>query len=87
MLKRVYASNYRTLINFNIDLRPLTLLLGPNGAGKTTILDVVRLVRDFLRGEPVRSDGKVLSPTTMELFPIQHELGGKTWRCSPSRSR
>lgn len=69
MLKRVYASNYRTLINFNIDLGPLTPLLGPNGAGRTTILDVVGLVRDFLHGEPVRSDGKGLSPTTTELFP------------------
>ncbi len=69
MLKRVYASNYRTLINFNIDLGPLTPLLGPNGAGRTTILDVVGLVRDFLHGEPVRSGGKVLSPTTMEPLP------------------
>jgi energy-coupling factor transporter ATP-binding protein EcfA2 len=70
MLKRVYASNFRTLINFDVGLDALTLLLGPNGAGKTSIFDVVRLVRDFLRGEPVWIDGKTISATTTELFPI-----------------
>lgn len=69
MIKRVYASNFRTLVNFTVPLDPLTLLLGPNGAGKTTIFDVVRLLRDFLRGEPVWMDGKMVGPTTTELFP------------------
>ena len=70
MLKRVYASNFRTLVNFNVEFDPLTLLLGPNGAGKTSIFEVVRLLRDFLRGEPAWVDGRMVSPTTTELFPL-----------------
>lgn len=69
MLKRLYASNFRTLVNFDVRLDRLTLLLGPNGAGKTSVFDVVRLIRDFLRGEPVWIDGKMIGPTTDELFP------------------
>lgn len=69
MIKRVYASNFRTLVNFDVKLDALTLLLGPNGAGKTAIFDVVRLLRDFVRGDPVWMDGKMVGPTTTELFP------------------
>ncbi|MBU0719635.1 MAG: AAA family ATPase [Planctomycetes bacterium] len=56
MIKRLYASNFRTLVNFELDFGPLTLLLGPNGSGKTTVFDVIRLVRDFLRGEMTTTD-------------------------------
>jgi len=59
MIKRLYASNFRTLVNFEVDFDPLTLLLGPNGAGKTTVFDVLRLICEFLRGEK----------TTTDLFP------------------
>ncbi len=69
MLKRIFASNFRTLVNFSVGLDSLTLLLGPNGSGKTTIFDVVRLVRDFVRGEPVWMNGMTVSPITNELFP------------------
>jgi hypothetical protein len=69
MLKRVFASNFRTLINFDVGFDPLTLLLGPNGAGKTSAIEVVRLLRDFVRGEPVCFDGRMISPTTTDLFP------------------
>ena len=58
MIKRLYASNFRTLVNFELDFGPLTLLLGPNGAGKTTVFDVIRLICEFLRGE-----------RTKDLFP------------------
>ena len=69
MLRRIFASNFRTLVNFNVDLDSLTLLLGPNGAGKTTIFDVARLIRDFIRGDSVWMNGRMASPTTTELFP------------------
>ncbi|MBN1341331.1 MAG: AAA family ATPase [Phycisphaerae bacterium] len=56
MIRRLYASNYRTLVNFQVDFDPLTLLLGPNGSGKTTVFDVIRLLCEFLRGEKTVSD-------------------------------
>lgn len=91
MLKRVFASNYRTLVNFTVEFDPLVLLLGPNGTGKTSVFEVVRSLRDFVRGEPVSIDGNLISPTTTELFPtssttrwqevdvqtFELELGGK----------
>jgi hypothetical protein len=69
MITRVFASNFRTLINFDVGLESLTLLLGPNGAGKTSIFEVIRLVRDFQRGEPIWVDGTLVNPTTTSLFP------------------
>lgn len=63
MIKRLYASNFRTLVNFEVDFGPLTLLLGPNGSGKTTVFDVLRLVRDFLGGE--RTATELFATTTL----------------------
>ena len=63
MIKRLYASNFRTLVNFEVDFGPLTLLLGPNGSGKTTVFDVLRLVRDFLGGE--RTTTELFAATTL----------------------
>lgn len=59
MIRRLYASNYRTLVNFEIDFGSLTLLLGPNGSGKTSVFEVMRALRDFVGGEH----------TASELFP------------------
>lgn len=56
MLKRVYVDNFRTLVNFDLPLRELTLLLGPNGSGKTTVFEAVHAVLDFLCGEKTAND-------------------------------
>jgi len=56
MLKRVYVDNFRTLVNFDLPLRELTLLLGPNGSGKTTVFEAVHAVRDFLCAEKTSND-------------------------------
>jgi len=56
MLKRVYIDNFRTLVNFDLPLRELTLLLGPNGCGKTTVFEAVHAVRDFLCAEQTTND-------------------------------
>jgi predicted ATPase len=59
MITRLYADNFKTLLNFELPLGPLNLLLGANGSGKSTVLEVVRLVRDFVcKGE-----------ASAELFP------------------
>ena len=50
MIKRIYIDNFKSLINFEIKLQPLTLLLGPNGVGKTAILDVIYSLRQLLSG-------------------------------------
>lgn len=63
MIKRLYVSNFRTLVNFEVEFGSLTLLLGPNGSGKTTVFDVIRLIRDFLRGE--RTTTELFATTTL----------------------
>ena len=39
MIKRLYIDNFKSLVNFELQLQDLTLLLGPNGVGKTSVLD------------------------------------------------
>ena len=48
MITRLYADNYKTLVNFDLPLGPMNLLLGANGAGKSTVLEVIRLIRSFV---------------------------------------
>ena len=57
MLKRLYADNYRSLVNFDCSLSNRQLILGANGSGKSTIFDVLTLIRDFsVRGDLFADD-------------------------------
>ncbi len=60
MLKRLYANNYRCLLNFEIHLNELTLLLGPNGGGKSTLFDLLSDLRRLI--EDNSRVGEVFSP-------------------------
>ncbi len=52
MLTRLYANNYKCLVNFEIRLGSIQLLLGGNGSGKSSVFEVLALLRDFCaRGE------------------------------------
>jgi energy-coupling factor transporter ATP-binding protein EcfA2 len=48
MITRLYADNFKTLVNFELPLGPMNLLLGANGAGKSTVLEAIRLTRSFV---------------------------------------
>jgi energy-coupling factor transporter ATP-binding protein EcfA2 len=62
MLVRLYATNYRCLVNFEFKPTTKQLIIGRNGTGKTTVLDVLAMLRDFaVRG-----------------LPCEDQLGGKT---------
>lgn len=50
MLTRLYADNYKCLVNFELPLDDVTLLLGANGAGKSSVLDAVHRLREVLVG-------------------------------------
>ena len=45
MLTKIYINNYKTLINFEMQLQNMQLLLGHNGAGKSTIIDVIDKIK------------------------------------------
>ncbi len=47
MLQRLYADNFRCLVNFEFRPSAKQLVIGRNGTGKSTALDVLSLLRDF----------------------------------------
>lgn len=53
-IARLYVSNYRCLVDFELHPGPRTLLLGDNGAGKSSVFEVLAGVQDVVcRGEAV----------------------------------
>lgn len=48
MLKRLYADNFRALVNFEFKPGRLNLLLGDNGSGKTSVFDVLGRIKDLI---------------------------------------
>lgn len=48
MLKRIFADNFRALVNFEFRPSDLSLLLGGNGSGKTSVFDVLGRLRDLI---------------------------------------
>ena len=64
MLKRLYADNYKCLVNFEVTFGELALLLGPNGVGKSSVLDVMFALHKLLSGTV-----KVTDTAPDEIFP------------------
>lgn len=44
MINRIKITGYKSLRNFEVRLRPLTVLFGPNAAGKSNFLDALQLL-------------------------------------------
>jgi predicted ATPase len=44
MLKRIKITGYKSLVNLEVELQPLTVLFGPNAAGKSNFLDALQLL-------------------------------------------
>jgi predicted ATPase len=65
LIKRFYIDNYKSLVNFDLQLSELTLLLGPNGVGKTSVLDGVYAIRQLLNGEAKVTDKNVFPTPTL----------------------
>jgi len=49
MIQKVWAKNYRSLADIQVDLDPVTVLVGHNGSGKSNLVDVLRFIYDSLR--------------------------------------
>jgi predicted ATPase len=65
MINRLYIDNYKSLVNFELQLTELTLLIGPNGTGKTSVLDVIFAIRRLLSGEAKVTDRSVFPTPTL----------------------
>jgi predicted ATPase len=44
MLKRIKIRDYKSLVDLEVELQPLTVLCGPNAAGKSNFLDCLQLL-------------------------------------------
>ncbi len=88
MVKRIYIDNYKSLVNFDLQLQELTLLVGQNGTGKTAVLDVVYALRRLLEGAARVADRDVFPPSSLtrwqeravQAFQLDVELDGDAFR-------
>jgi len=56
VLTRIFADNFRALVNFELRPETLTLLLGANGSGKSSVFQVLGVLSDIIvRGNPIGS--------------------------------
>src|SRR3989304_8126615 len=44
MLKRIKIEGYKSLVDLEVHLNPLSLLFGPNAAGKSNFLDALQVL-------------------------------------------
>jgi len=51
MIRRMYADNYKCLVNFECQFDDINLVMGVNGSGKSTVFDALRDIRDFVTGK------------------------------------
>jgi len=51
MLTRIYIDNFRSFQNFEYFPERKQLLLGANGSGKTSLLEVLRRLKSFVKGD------------------------------------
>ncbi len=51
MLTRIYIDNFRSFVNFDFQPRTKQLLLGPNGSAKSSLLEAIRNLKRFVKGD------------------------------------
>ena len=76
MLKRLYADNFRCLVNFELKFDRVNLLLGENGTGKSTVFEVLYRLQQFVAG-----NAKLLTvfpSTELTRWQLPPELGYPT---------
>jgi predicted ATPase len=57
MIERLKVNGYLSLVDAEIQFRPLTVLLGRNGAGKSALLDALERLGSYARGGVERAFG------------------------------
>ena len=63
MINRIYVDNYKTLVNFEINLDSINVFMGRNGSGKSSTFEIVSGLRSIIsEHEPI---GKVFGMDTL----------------------
>lgn len=72
LIKRLYADNYKTFVNFTVNFDKINVLLGKNGCGKSNLFDLVFLLRSFILGEKRLNElFTFLTLTRWQHIPVQ----------------
>lgn len=56
MITRIYADNYKCLVNMELSLSEVSLLVGLSGSGKSSVLGIIGAIRRLLSGTAKVSD-------------------------------
>jgi predicted ATPase len=82
MLKRLYIDNFRCFVNFEYKPERKQLLLGANGSGKSSLLQVLRMLKEFIedRDNPFTQSSRTrwLS-RPLQVFEIEALLDERTF--------
>ena len=50
-IRQIEVENFKSLVNFQIDLPKFSCLIGLNGAGKSTVLQFIDFLSQLVRGD------------------------------------
>jgi hypothetical protein len=83
MISRIRIQNFRSLIDVDVNLEPLTVLIGRSGTGKSNFVAAIRALRDTLTDRytlGADSDRPLHFPATLPTFHIEFRSNGKSPR-------
>ena len=86
MLTRVYIDNFRSFQNFEYKPEKKQLLLGANGSGKTSLLEVLRRLKSFVKGDSnlfTQSTRTRWVDSPTQVFELEARLDRQEVRVSP----
>lgn len=82
MLTRVYIDNFRSFLNFDFRPEAKLLLLGSNGSGKSSLLETIRYLKSFVKGDSNRFTQSTRTrwlDRPLQVIEVEAELDGKKY--------
>src|ERR1700753_2145994 len=83
MLTRIYIGNFRSFLNFEYRPQTKQLLLGPNGSGKSSLLDAIRYLKLFVKGDSnkfTQSTRTRWQDRPLQVIEIEENLDGTPFK-------
>jgi len=80
MLTRIYIDNFRSFVNFEYRPQTKQLLLGPNGSGKSSLLEAIRYLKRFVKGDSnkfTQSTRTRWQDRALQVIEVEASLDGK----------
>jgi predicted ATPase len=62
MITRLQVRGFKSLLDVDVTLGPLTVFVGANGSGKTSVLEAIRFLRDSVRYHELRNRANASKP-------------------------